>query len=76
MGEGKDEAEPVPTVTFQFYERPPGSVFRASVAAVSCVLLVWLVGYLVERIDVAQLQTRRSGNPFGISGDCSGMAGI
>jgi hypothetical protein len=49
--------EPVPTVTFQFYERPPGSVFRATVAATACVLLVWLVGYLVERINVNQLQT-------------------
>jgi hypothetical protein len=36
----------VPQVTFKFYEAPPGSVFRAAVAAVSCATLVWLVGFV------------------------------
>jgi hypothetical protein len=34
------------TIQFRFYEKPPGSVFRAVIAGVASFLLIWLVGYV------------------------------
>jgi len=42
---------PVPRVRVKFYEAPPGSVFRAAVAAVSAAALIWLVGFVAVRLE-------------------------
>ncbi|MCD9876761.1 hypothetical protein [Streptomyces guryensis] len=41
-------SESTPTLEFQFYETPPGSAFRAAVAAGTCFLLVWVVGLAIS----------------------------
>ncbi|GAA4526421.1 hypothetical protein GCM10023192_08300 [Amycolatopsis samaneae] len=38
-----------PSIKFSFYEIPPGSVFRAAVAAIAAFLLVWAVGVVLSR---------------------------
>jgi hypothetical protein len=40
---------PAPKIKFTFCEVPPASVFRASIAAVACFLLVWAVGVVISR---------------------------
>jgi hypothetical protein len=45
---GEPPALPAPEVRFSFYEVPPGSDFRASVAAIGAFLIIWLVGYVVS----------------------------
>lgn len=37
------KGEKAPSVEFKFHERPPGSIFRAAIAAVACFALVLLV---------------------------------
>ncbi|WP_426512295.1 hypothetical protein ACPPVO_17690 [Dactylosporangium sp. McL0621] len=39
----------LPEVRFRFYEVPPGSVFRAAVAAIAATILIWLVGFVASR---------------------------
>lgn len=39
----------IPDVRFRFYEVPPGSVFRALIAATAAALLIWLIGFVASR---------------------------
>jgi hypothetical protein len=43
------DGDKIPSVWFRFYEVPPGSVFRAMIAAVAAMCLVWLVGFVTWR---------------------------
>src|SRR5260370_10955851 len=38
-----------PKLRLEFYEVPPGSVFRAAVASAACLILVWVVGFVISR---------------------------
>lgn len=44
-----EKGEPKPGLRLKFFEVPPGSVFRAAVAAIACFFLVLIVGYLASR---------------------------
>lgn len=44
-----DASGPTPEVKFRFFEVPPGSLFRAAVAAATCFFLILLVGIVVSR---------------------------
>ncbi|WP_327404335.1 hypothetical protein OG194_32500 [Streptomyces sp. NBC_01288] len=37
-----------PTLTFHFFETPPGSSFRAAIAAATCFWLVWAIGLVIS----------------------------
>ena len=43
----KDERRP--KLRLEFYEVPPGSMFRAAVASAACLALVWVVGFVMSR---------------------------
>ncbi|MBU2667145.1 hypothetical protein KOI35_26920 [Actinoplanes bogorensis] len=43
---GLTGGDSLPSVRFRFFETPPGSVFRAGVAAVSATVLIWLIGFV------------------------------
>ncbi len=43
------DGERIPDVRFRFYEVPPGSVFRALIAAAAAALLIWLIGFVTSR---------------------------
>lgn len=43
------DGEVVPSVRFRFYEVPPGSTFRAMVASIASLALVWLIGFVITR---------------------------
>jgi hypothetical protein len=47
--EGLREGDELPGVRFRFYEVPPGSIFRAAVAAFAGTLLLWLIGFVSSR---------------------------
>lgn len=38
-----------PKLRLEFYEVPPGSGFRAAVASAACMILVWVVGFVISR---------------------------
>jgi hypothetical protein len=38
-----------PKLRLEFWETPPGSVFRAVIASGACLALVWLVGFVMSR---------------------------
>ncbi|WP_405816521.1 hypothetical protein OG241_18080 [Streptomyces sp. NBC_01390] len=40
--------EQAPTLTFHFFETPPGSSFRAAIAAATCFWLVWAIGLVIS----------------------------
>lgn len=46
---GLHDGDKVPVARFRFYEVPPGSVARASVAAAASTILVWLIGLVISR---------------------------
>lgn len=39
----------LPSVRFRFFEVPPGSVFRATVAAIAATALIWLIAFVSSR---------------------------
>lgn len=43
------DGDRIPEVRFRFYEVPPGSVFRALIAATAAALLIWLIGFVASR---------------------------
>lgn len=40
--------EPIPAVTFSYFETPPGSIFRAAVASAAGAALIWLVSFVLS----------------------------
>jgi hypothetical protein len=38
-----------PKLRLEFYEVPPGSIFRAAIASMACLALVWVVGFIISR---------------------------
>jgi hypothetical protein len=39
----------LPSVRFRFFEVPPGSVFRATIASVAATVLIWLIAFVSSR---------------------------